>query len=61
MKVFKKTLAFFSLFIGVVLLLAEPTKEQGFWLVMLGTKLLALVFFVMFWEIIKDYCKDVEE
>lgn len=61
MKVFKNTLAFFSLFIGVVLLLAEPTKEQGFWLVMLGTKLLALVFFVTFWEIIKDYCKDVEE
>lgn len=61
MKVFKNTLAFFSLFVGVVLLLAEPTQEQGFWLVMLGTKLLALVFFVMFWEIIKDYCKDVEE
>lgn len=61
MKALKYTLAFFSLFVGVVLLLAEPTKDQGFWLVMLGTKLLALVFFIMFWEIIKDYCKDVEE
>lgn len=61
MKALKYNLAFFSLFVGVVLLLAEPTKEQGFWLVMVATKPLALVFFVMFWEIIKDYCKDVEE
>lgn len=61
MKALKYILAFFSLFVGVVLLLAEPTKEQGFWLVMVATKPLALVLFVMFWEIIKDYCKDVEE
>lgn len=61
MKALKYILAFFSLFVGVVLLLAEPTKEQGFWLVMVVTKPLALVFFVIFWVFIKDYCKDVEE
>lgn len=61
MKPLNYILAFFSLFVGVVLLLAEPTKEQGFWLVMLVTKPLALVFFVIFWVFIKDYCKDVEE
>lgn len=61
MKALKYILAFFSLFVGVVLLLAEPTKEQGFCLVMLATKPLALVFFVIFWVFIKDYCKDVEE
>lgn len=61
MKALKYTLAFFSLFVGVVLLLAEPTKEQDFWLMMLGAKPLALVFFLVFWQMIKDYCKDVEE
>lgn len=61
MKALNYILAFFSLFVGVVLLLAEPTKEQGFCIVMLVTKPLALVFFVIFWVFIKDYCKDVEE
>ena len=61
MRALKYTLAFFSLFVGVVLLLAEPTKEQDFWLMMLGAKPLALVFFLVFWQMIKDYCKDVEE
>ena len=61
MKVLKYNLAFFSLFVGVILLLAEPTKEQGFWLVMLATKPLALVFFIVFWQMIKDFCGNVEE
>lgn len=61
MKALKYILAFFSLFVGVILLLAEPTKEQDFWLMMLGAKPLALVFFLVFWQMIKDYCKDVEE
>lgn len=61
MKALRYTLAFFSLFVGVILLLAEPTKEQNFWLMMLGAKPLALVFFLVFWQMIKDYCKDVEE
>lgn len=61
MKALKYILAFFSLFVGVILLLAEPTKEQNFWLMMLGAKPLALVFFLVFWQMIKDYCKDVEE
>lgn len=61
MKALKYILAFFSLFVGVILLLAEPTKEQDFWLMMLGAKPLALVFFLVFWQMIKDYCSDVEE
>lgn len=61
MKALKYTLAFFSLFVGVILLLAEPAKGQSFWLVMLGAKPLALVFFIGFWQMIKDYCEDVEE
>lgn len=61
MKALKYILAFFSLFVGVILLLAEPTKEQDFWLLMLGAKPLALVFFLVFWQMIKDYCSDVEE
>lgn len=61
MRALKYILAFFSLFVGVILLLAEPTKEQDFWLMMLGAKPLALVFFLVFWQMIKDYCKDVEE
>ena len=61
MRALKYTLAFFSLFVGVILLLAEPAKEQNFWLMMLGAKPLALVFFLVFWQMIKDYCKDVEE
>ena len=61
MKVLNYTLAFFSLFVGVILLLAEPAKGQSFWFVMLVTKPLALVFFLVFWQMIKDYCRDVEE